>query len=314
MKGIVPLNPDTIVIGSRGSALALVQTNWIKQEIIRRFPEIEVSIKIIKTSADRDSTTSLRSAPSVGVFVKELEQALLREEIDLAVHSMKDVPTVLAEGLHISAIPEREDVRDTLVTQQPRDLSALPQGARIGTGSFRRQAQLLALRPDLKIIDIRGNVETRIQKMENGLCDAIILACAGLKRLGLQDRITLPLSWQQMLPAPGQGALAVETRSTDARVERITARLNHLPTALAVSAERDFLHRLGGGCNVPIAVYARQNQDMLEIDGLVADPAGKKIVRASIQEKVEKSADAVARLSGQILSQGGQVILNEFRR
>lgn len=313
MKKTEALDPKTITIGTRGSSLALVQTHWIKQQIIRYFPDIEVSVQIIKTSADKDTTTSLRSSPSIGVFVKELEQALLREEVDLAVHSMKDVPTKLTEGLFISAIPEREDARDALIMAQAADLMELPKGCRIGTGSFRRQSQLLAIRPDLQIIDIRGNVETRIRKMEEGLCDAVILACAGLRRLGLENRISSVIEFGSMLPAPGQGALAVETRMGDSRTNRIVSMLNHPPTANAVTAERDFLQHLGGGCNVPIAIYARPENDLLLIDALVASPDGKQIVRDTICDKAENSSGAVAILAERILSQGGAAILKEFR-
>lgn len=302
-----------LIIGTRGSALAMVQTQWIKQRILLHFPELDISVKVIKTSADQDKTTSLRTVASAGVFVKELEHALLNKEIDLAVHSMKDVPTLLGEGLDIAAIPEREDARDALITNCGANLSDLPIGSRVGTGSYRRQAQLLALRPDLKILDIRGNIDTRIKKMENGTCDAIILACAGLHRLGMQDRITIPFDYEQMLPAPGQGALAVETRLGDSRMEPIAAVLNHPDTANAVLAERNFLERLGGGCNVPIAIFARINKGMIEMDGLVASPDGKTIVRQYIQEKSERTDSAVASLADRILSQGGQSILEEFR-
>jgi hydroxymethylbilane synthase len=307
------LDTQTITIGTRGSALALAQTYWIKQQIIQYFPDIEVSVQIIKTSADKDTTTSLRSSPSIGVFVKELEQALLREEVDLAVHSMKDVPTKLTDGLFISAIPEREDARDALITNQAISLSELPEGCRIGTGSFRRQSQLLAVRPDLKIMDIRGNVETRIRKMEEGFYDVIILACAGLRRLGLQNRISSVIGFENMLPAPGQGALAVETRIKDSRTNRIVSMLNHPPTANAVTAERDFLQHLGGGCNVPIAIFARPENDLLLIDALVASPDGKRIVRDTICDKAENSSKAVSILAERILSQGGDAILKEFR-
>jgi hydroxymethylbilane synthase len=300
-----------IVIGSRGSALALAQTAWIKEQILRRFPDAEVSVKVIKTSADKDPTASLRSPSTVGVFVKELEQALLDEEIDIAVHSMKDVPTQIPAELHIAAVPEREDPRDALIAMQAWNLARLPNGSLVGTGSVRRQAQLLARRPDLRILDIRGNVDTRLKKLQNGTCDAVILACAGLRRLGLQNRISAPLDFSQMLPAPGQGALAVQTRVRDSRIETIATALNHPPTALAVLAERNFLERMGGGCNVPVAVYARLKDDRIEMDGLVASPDGRTIVRDSVQESLGKAEEAVASLADRILAQGGRAILDE---
>jgi hydroxymethylbilane synthase len=300
-----------IIIGTRGSSLALAQTTWIKERILRHFPDIEVSLKIIKTSADKDMTSSLRSASSVGVFVKELEQALQEEQIDIAVHSMKDVPTQIAAGLEISAIPEREDARDAFIAFQARNLLELPKGSAIGTGSVRRQSQILAIRPDLKILDIRGNVDTRLKKLQDGIYDAIILACAGLRRLGLQQRITCPLDYAQMLPAPGQGALAIESRSQDSRIKAIVSPLNHSPSAIAVSAERSFLQRMGGGCNVPIGAYARVTQEMFEMDALVASPDGQRIVRDSIQENLKRMDEAVASLADRILLRGGRAILDE---
>jgi hydroxymethylbilane synthase len=300
-----------IIIGTRGSALALAQTTWIKERIMRLFPDIEVSLKIIKTSADKDTTSSLRSSSSVGVFVKELEQALREEQIDIAVHSMKDVPTQISADFEISAVPEREDARDAFIASQAGNLLELPGGATIGTGSIRRQAQILAIRPDLKIMDIRGNVDTRLKKLHEGIYDAIILACAGLRRLGLQEQITSPFSYEQMLPAPGQGALAIETRSHDPRIRAFVAPLNHLPSAIAVSAERGFLQRMGGGCNVPIAAYARVTRETIEMDVRIASPDGQRIMGDSMRGSIEGMDEAVASLADRILSQGGRAILDE---
>jgi len=319
---------SVLVIGSRGSRLALTQTKFIQAAIRRIAPEIETRIEIIKTSADKDVVTSLRTSGGAGVFVKELEYALSRGEIDLAVHSMKDVPTAISDGLRVAAIPEREDARDALIISknvqnettgsktksQKLKIGELPAGARVGTGSFRRQAQLLALRPDLRIMDIRGNVDTRIQKMENGEYDAVALAVAGLCRLGLQDRISYTLSYDEMLPAPGQGALAVEVRVDDAFTNEIVEKLHHPKTALAVTAERDFLERLGGGCNVPIAVYACVRNNALEMDALAASPDGKRVVRDKASGDPEKSEEICAALAKRILAAGGREILDEFRR
>ena len=316
-----------LVVGSRGSRLALTQTELILNEIRRIAPEIETRIEIIKTSADKDAVTSLRTSGresgGAGVFVKELEQSLSHGEIDLAVHSMKDVPTVIAGGLRIAAVPEREDAGDALIVNRDIQkraaagnalaLSDIPEGARVGTGSFRRQAQILALRPDLRILDIRGNVDTRILKMESGEYDAVALASAGLRRLGLRDRISYKFSFDEMLPAPAQGALAIEVRADDAFTNEIAEKLNHPPTALAVSAERDFLERLGGGCNVPIAVYARVVQNRLEMDAIVASPDGKRVARDKAAGTPEKSADICAALAERILDSGGREILREFR-
>jgi hydroxymethylbilane synthase len=301
-----------IIIGSRGSALALAQTGWVQGQILSRFPDIEVTIKVISTSADRNQTASIRSGSAVGVFVKELEQALLGKEIDIAVHSMKDVPTSIPPGLQICAVPEREDARDAFIAKNVHTLSELPAGSLVGTGSVRRQAQLLALRPDLRVADIRGNVDTRLKKLQEDAFDSIILACAGLNRLGLHDRISSPLDFTQMLPAPGQGALAIEVRSDDAQAIKVTSALNHAPTADAVSAERHFLHRMGGGCNVPVAVYAQLNGDQIEIDALVASPDGRTILRDSIQQKVGLAAEAAVLLAERMLGRGARAILEKI--
>jgi hydroxymethylbilane synthase len=301
-----------ITIGTRGSALALAQTEWIKNQILRRSPNLDLTVKVIRTSADRNPTESIRSAASVGVFVKELEQALLEKEIDLAVHSLKDVPTSIPAGLRIAAIPQREDARDAFIGNKARSLSELPTGAIIGTGSIRRQAQLLALRPDLRIMDIRGNVDTRMKKLQDGAYDAIILACAGLNRLGLQRCISTPLEFAEMLPAPGQAALAVEIREGDSSAIEIASALNHSQTEAAVSAERRFLELMGGGCNVPVAIYARIDRDLIEIDALIASPDGQRIVRDSGRQNAEKAIEAVESLAERILALGGRSILNEL--
>jgi hydroxymethylbilane synthase len=300
-----------IIIGSRGSALALAQATWTQKQIQTRFPDIEVAVEIIKTSGDKDVTSSLRAPSTVGVFVKEIEQALLDGKIDIAVHSMKDLPTEIPDGLHIAAVPEREDTRDALITNLAADLARLPAGARVGTGSLRRQAQILTLRPDLNVMDIRGNLDTRLKKLRDGAYDAIILACAGLRRLGLQNQISSILEHSQMLPAPGQGALAIEARKGDSRIEAIAAELNHRPTALAVFAERSFLQNMGGGCNVPVGVHGHIEQNVIQIDALVASPDGQRVVRDSIRHDAEKFKEAVAVISQRILSSGGRDILKE---
>ena len=299
-----------LTIGSRGSPLAWAQTAWIRDRILDRFPGVEVSVKVIKTSADKDQATSIRSGSSIGVFVKEIEQALLREEIDLAVHSMKDLPTQIPEGLKIAAVPEREDARDVLISRKSQKLAGLAPKSRIGTGSVRRQAQILAIRPDLKIVDIRGNIDTRLKKLKSATYDALILARAGLNRLGLQNEISDILDFKAMLPAPGQGALAIETRTDDQRVESFAAVLNHKPSFAAVIAERVFLQRMGGGCNVPVAAYAHAIEDSISIEGLVASPDGAALIRDSMQNKLEFSEEAAITLADLILARGGRTILN----
>jgi hydroxymethylbilane synthase len=305
------MGPNMLVIGSRGSKLALAQTTWVKKQIVHRIPDLGVSIKVIKTSLDDDTTTSIRSSATVGVFVKEIEQALLAEKIDMAVHSMKDVPTTMPAGLEISAIPEREETGDAFVTNgRAKYLADLPKGSRVGTGSLRRQAQILALYPDLMVMDIRGNIETRLKKLQEGNYDAIILACAGLKRLGMADRITSRLDFSEMLPAPGQGALAIETRINDRRIESVAALLDDYTANRLVSAERTFLLHMGGGCNVPVAVHACVKQNLMQIDGLVASPDGKRVVRESIRRDLEKGNQAATELAEMILAHGGRSVLS----
>jgi len=303
-----------LTIGTRGSALALAQTQWVAGIILARFPDAQVKIEVIKTSADKDLTTSIRSGTATGVFVKEIEEALLTSEIDLAVHSMKDLPTKIPDALEIGAIPQREDARDALIGGAGvHRLEDLRPGAVLGTGSVRRQAQILALRPDLRAEDIRGNVQTRLQKLASGNYDAIILACAGLNRLGLQDRIGMRLEFAQMLPAPGQGALALEVRKGDSRVTAMVAGLNEPLTAAAVLAERAFLRRMGGGCNSPIAVHARSADGRVLIEGLVASPDGTRILRDSAVCPLAGAVEAADALADKLLSMGGAEILRSLR-
>lgn len=228
---------------------------------------------------------------------------------------MKDMPTSTTAGLRIAAVPEREDARDALIIcGNARSLGELPAGSLVGTGSARRQAQILALHPALRVSDIRGNVDTRLNKLQDGAYDAIILACAGLSRLGLQDKITARLDFKEMLSAPGQGALAIETRENDARVEPIAAGLHHPPTATAVLAERAFLRCVGGGCNIPVAVHAILKAGLIEIEGLVASADGSKIVRDSLQQKIEVANEAAEALADGILERGGRAILEKLHQ
>ncbi len=301
-----------LILGSRGSALALAQTEWVRNRILDRFPNAEISVKLITTSADNNPTASIRSGSAIGVFVKEIEQSLLNEEIDLAVHSMKDLPSQLPDGLTIAAVPEREDARDVFISQKSKNLSGLAQNSSIGTGSIRRQAQILALRPDLRISDIRGNIDTRLKKLKSGYYDALILAHAGLNRLGLQNEISDVLDFKEMLPAPGQGALAIEIRKTDKRVESFAAALNHKPSFSAVLAERAFLRRMGGGCNVPVAVYALVFDDSIEIKGLVASPDGSEIISDTMRTSLQFAEQASVNLADAILARGGRAILDSL--
>ena len=303
-----------LTIGTRGSALALAQAHWVAGKLQALCPDTRVKIQVITTSADKHPTTSIRSGTSTGVFVKEIEEALLASAIDLAVHSMKDLPTRMPDGLEIAAIPQREDARDALVGGAGvHRLEDLGPDAVIGTGSVRRQAQILALRPHLRVKDIRGNVQTRLQKLAARSYDALILACAGLNRLGLQDRISVRLEFSQMLPAPGQGALALEVRKGDSRVRMMVEALNEPVTATAVLAERAFLCRMGGGCNSPIAVHARPAGGNMRIDGLVANPDGTRLLRDSSVCPVASAAEAAEALADKMLSEGGAGILRSLR-
>jgi hydroxymethylbilane synthase len=301
-----------ITIGTRGSQLALWQTNWVKAEIQKRHPAIEVEVLIISTKGDRVLDVSLPKLgeQGKGLFTKELEDAILEGRVDLAVHSLKDLPTELPAGLHIGAICEREDVRDALVGgTQIKSFNELPQRALIGTSSLRRQAQLRTARPDLVIEPVRGNVDTRLRKLDEGQYDAIVLAAAGLHRLGHANRITEHLSEDLMLPAVGQGALAIETREFDAATAEIVRVLNHEETRLACTAERAFLKGLGGGCLVPIAAHATIESYTMTLNGLVASPDGSEAVRGK-QTGLSNDAEVIGRLlADNLLARGAGAIL-----
>jgi hydroxymethylbilane synthase len=301
-----------LVIGTRGSKLALWQAEWVHARLRQLEPGLSVSLKRIKTTGDKILDTPLAAIGGKGLFVKEIEDALLRGEIDLAVHSMKDVPTHLPEGLGILSVPEREDPRDVLISRDGVTLDRLAAGARIGTSSLRRQAQLLNVRPDLSIQILRGNLDTRLRKLEAGEYDGIILAAAGLRRLGWADRVTEYLSPEVCLPAIGQGALALEGRADDAFARDAAARLDHRPTRMAVTAERALLERLEGGCQVPIAAHATIEGDRLTMSALVAGVNGRRLVRDSIQGPVTEAHKLGIRLAERLLEHGGDEILREI--
>jgi hydroxymethylbilane synthase len=302
-----------LTIGTRGSTLARMQTQWVEAAIRERFPDAGIRIRIITTSADKDLRTSIRAGSATGVFVKEIEEALLASEIDLAVHSMKDLPTRIPESLQIGAIPAREDAHDALISRDRRlGLEDLPHGSVVGTGSVRRQAQILARRPDLVVKDIRGNVETRLRKLEPGSYDAIVLAVAGLNRLGLRDRISHSLDFRVMLPAPGQGALALELRNGDEPTRKLVAHLHDSATAAAVTAERAFLRCMGGGCNSPVAVHAQVQGGTCTLEGLVATPDGRTVLRETAECELAGISAAAEKLAGKILAAGGAEILRSL--
>lgn len=301
-----------LVIGTRGSKLALWQAGWVHARLLELEPGLSVSLKQIKTTGDKILDTPLATIGGKGLFVKEIEDALLRGEIDLAVHSMKDVPTRLPEGLEILSVPEREDPRDALISRGGATLNQLAAGARIGTSSLRRQAQLLSVRPDLSIQMLRGNLDTRLRKLEAGEYDGVILAAAGLCRLGWADRVTEYLSPDVCLPAIGQGALALEGRADDTFVRELAGRMEHRPTRIAVTAERALLERLEGGCQVPIAAYATIQQDALSMSALVAGVNGRRLVRDSIQGPAAEAHTLGIRLAERLLERGGGEILRDI--
>ncbi|MEO5339901.1 MAG: hydroxymethylbilane synthase [Magnetococcus sp. MYC-9] len=298
-----------IIIGTRGSALALWQAEWVKTLLQTRHPGQEVALRIIKTQGDKILDVPLAKVGGKGLFVKELEEALLSEEIDLAVHSMKDVPAVIPEGLRLAAILEREDPRDVLLSVRYASLAALPAGAVVGSSSLRRQSQLLHLRPDVRVVSLRGNVNTRIAKLAEGLFDAILLAAAGVKRLQLTEHVVEYLDPERVIPANGQGAIGIETRQQDARLAELLAPLNHLPTWQCVSAERAFLATLEGGCQVPIAGHAQLQGDILQLRGRVSSLDGREMITQQMQGSREQPEALGQRLAEALLEQGARRIL-----
>ncbi len=296
-----------ISIGSRGSKLALWQAEWVQARLQEK--GFEVSIQKIKTTGDKILDVPLAKVGGKGLFVKEIEEALLKNEIDLAVHSMKDVPSILPEALHMAAIPKRAHPLDALISRGGKKLSELPEGATIGTSSLRRQAQLSAIRPDLQFVSLRGNLDTRLRKLEEGQFDAIILASAGLRRLGWQDRITEDLSPDILLPAIGQGALGIECRRDDTEMNEILSFLNHPETALVVSAERDLLFRLEGGCQVPIGGFGILANGRLTLEGLVASLDGKEIIRETQSVALSEAGHIGVAVADALLSKGAGRIL-----
>ena len=301
-----------LVIGTRGSQLALWQAEWVKTQILRVSPDLQVLLKRIQTSGDKIQDVPLGKIGGKGLFVKEIEEALLNGSIDLAVHSMKDMPSVLPDGLQIICVPEREDPRDAFLGHGGANLEQLPRGGRVGTSSLRRQSQLLYYRNDLHIEMLRGNLDTRLRKLHEGQFDAIILAGAGLKRLGWDHHVTEYLSVDVCLPAIGQGALGIEGREGDLFVRDLVAQFEHLPTRVAIDAERAFLARLEGGCQVPIAGHATLSGETLTLEGLVASVDGKRYVRRS-QTGTRKEAKTLGvRLAEQLLDEGAAPILQEI--
>jgi hydroxymethylbilane synthase len=355
------IKKNKVSIGTRASKLALWQAEWVKSELEKLYPDLQIELKKIKTTGDKVLDVPLAKVGGKGLFVKEIEEALLKNEVDIAVHSMKDVPTEFPDGLHLAVICKREDPRDAFISKtrnsrlsspqrllgdppeagirlsadkspeatksEIRKFKDLPHGATIGTSSLRRSCQLLNIRPDLKILQLRGNLDTRIRKLDEGQFDAIILAAAGVKRLGLEKRITEILPVDTSLPAIGQGAIGIECRVDDDFINKLLEPLNHPETSVCVRAERAFLKRLEGGCQVPIAAHAiiigqkskvrsqkskiKNNQSLLVMDGLVGSISGDRIIKGHIEENPEKAESLGITLAEDILSRGALEILNE---
>ncbi len=298
-----------IRIGTRGSRLALIQTQSIVDAIRGKHPEAVIDVEIIQTRGDRVLDRPLSAIGDSGVFIKEIETALLEERVDLAVHSMKDLPSKLTEDLALAATTERVDARDVLVAKGSSSLETLPRGGTVATGSLRRRSQLLALRPDLAVEDLRGNVPTRLEKLDRSEWDGILLAGAGLERLGLADRIRSYIPIERMLPAVGQGALALETRASDRELLDILAFLSHPPTERAVASERAFLARLEGGCRVPIAGYAEVRGDSISLRGYVGATDGSRYLRREIEGDVARSEGLGMELAESMLAAGAAEII-----
>jgi hydroxymethylbilane synthase len=301
-------------IATRRSQLALWQAEHVAALLRAAHPGLIVELSPMSTTGDRIQDRSLAAIGGKGLFVKELEAALGELRADVAVHSMKDVPGELPEGLTIAAVLARADPCDALIAARASSFAKLPAGARIGTSSLRRQAQLLAARHDLKIETLRGNVDTRLRRLDNGELDAVVLACAGLERLGLAGRITERLDPKVSLPAVGQGVIGIECRGSDTRTRHLLEALEHPPSRIAIEAERSFAHRLGGSCQSPIAAFAQLNGDELTLEGLVAEPDGSRTLRDSISGSGAEAAVLGAKLADRLLEAGGGELLERLRQ
>ena len=302
-----------VVVGSRGSKLALTQTNWVISELKRLNPEFEFLIEKISTKGDKITDVPLSRLGGTGLFTKELEVALIKEKIDIAVHSAKDVPTEIHEGLMIGATPKREDPHDVLISSNNATLEKLADDARIGTSSLRRKAQLLAFRPDFKILDLRGNLDTRLKKLDSDDMEAIIVAHAGLIRMGYTGTISQIIPFDIMLPAVGQGSLCIEIRKNDERIKKIVSRIDDRQTKIAVDCERALLAKLQGGCQVPIGAYAEVQENTVSIEAVISTLDGDHAIRDKHSGPIKQAAKIGEELAQRMLESGGEKILHEIR-
>jgi len=307
------LMEKTLKLGTRGSKLALWQANWVKSSLEVKHPLLSIELEIIKTTGDKILDVPLAKVGGKGLFVKEIEEALLYGRIDLAVHSMKDMPGDIPKGLCIGAIPQREIPQDVLISRNKKRLSELGHGARIGTSSLRRMAQLLHARPDLVVLPLRGNLDTRLKKLETENLDAIVLAAAGVKRLGLENRITEYLDENIMLPAVGQGALCIEIRQHDPEVEAIVKTLEHHQTRTIIMGERAFLNRLEGGCQVPIAAHGKIEKNIFTICGLVATIDGRTLIKETLSGPQDSPEIIGVKLAERLVSMGADTIMENLK-
>jgi hydroxymethylbilane synthase len=303
------MSAERLLIATRKSPLALWQAEHVRARLLEAHPELQVELVTMSTQGDRVLDSPLAKIGGKGLFVKELEQGMLEGRADIAVHSMKDVPVDFPPGLGIGAILEREDPRDGFVSNRFGSIDELPQGARVGTSSLRRQCQLRAWRPDLELRDLRGNVNTRLGRLDQGDYDAIVLACAGLKRLGMASRITRVLTPEELLPAIGQGVIGIECRLDDEIVRQLIKPLDHGPTQLRIQAERAFNATLAGGCQAPVAGFSLLGNELLELRGLVGRPDGSEIVRGQISGPAQDAATLGRELAEELLSRGARPIL-----
>ena len=302
-----------VVIGSRGSPLALWQANWIKDLLQEHNSDLAVDIKIIKTSGDKIQDIPLAKIGGKGLFVKEIEEGLLKREVDIAVHSMKDMPITFPMNLCIACVTKRENPFDALISKNNIKLDDLPKGAKVGTGSLRRMSQLLYYRPDLKLVPLRGNLETRLKKLKTEGLDAIILAAAGLIRLGWSDRITEVISPEVLLPAMGQGAVGIETRKNDVDNQILLADIDHEETHYALDAERALVSQLEGGCNVPIGSFATLDGDKITLTGLVASLDGKTMYKKELTDLKTNAIALGRKLGDELIELGADRIMQEIK-
>jgi hydroxymethylbilane synthase len=303
---------NKIIIGTRGSQLALWQANFIKSEIERHFPELAVALNIIKTTGDRITDRPLAQVGGKGLFVKEIESALLNGDIDLAVHSMKDMPGILPDGLTIGAIPERENPYDVLISKDNLPLSDYHPGAKVGTSSLRRASQIKHVRPDLNIVSIRGNLDTRIKKLKSGEYDAIVLAAAGLHRLEQKNEISEYLDESVMIPAVGQGALCIESRMDDPGIQPVMTKLDHFETRICVEGERAFLKQIEGSCHIPVACFGKIKDKQVIMTAVVASEDGQQVIREQVSASFEDVVESGQKLAEQLLANGGKEILADL--